>query len=226
MRSRLFSSSNSINIVGSGNVVIVNGKMISDGDTVTASGPKKVEVRPLPSYSGIKLDAPAELSYTVTPSPARLAVTTQENILPLLTTTVEDGQLVIRLDGCVSLHEPIQIEASGPSLSSLRVSGSGSMNVGGLTGESLRVKVSGSGNVVASGRSQGVRVDVSGSGEVDLSNLKAGGIDVSVSGSGDVDAHASDVATVDLSGSGKVRITGNPAQRDVDRSGSGQVSFR
>jgi hypothetical protein len=209
MRSRFFSrfSSSSINVIGSGNVVIVNGKVISGGDTVAASGPKTAEVRPLPSYSGIKLDAPAELFYTVNAASARLAVTTHENILPLLTTTVEDGQLVIRLEGCVSLHEPIQIEASGPSLLSLRVAGSGSMHVDGLTGESLRVKVSGSG-------------------DVDLSSLKAAGIDLSVSGSGNVDAHASNVATVDVSGSGKVRITGSPAQRDVDRSGSGQVSFR
>jgi len=149
-----------------------------------------------------------------------------ENILPLLTTKVEGDQLVIRLEGCVSLDEPIKINAGGPSLAVLRVSGSGLIDAVGLYGKSLRVKVSGSGRVFATGQVAAARVDVSGSGDVDLSGLKAVELDVNVSGSGSVHAHASEAARVDVSGSGTVRVAGHPPQREVDRSGSGQVLFR
>jgi hypothetical protein len=69
-------------------------------------------------------------------------------------------------------------------------------------------------------------VKVSGSGDVDLSGLEASELDASVSGSGSVHAHALESARVDVSGSGSVRVEGDPARRDVDRSGSGQVFFR
>jgi len=59
-------SVNGMNIVAAGNVVIVNGKVVSgDGAMVTASGPNKPQPRELPPYAGIKLEAPVELSYIV-----------------------------------------------------------------------------------------------------------------------------------------------------------------
>ena len=220
-------SINGNNIVAAGNVIIVDGRVVSGGGpVVTASGPSKAQARELPSYAGIKLEAPAEISYAAGSSPARLVVSAPENILPLLKTTVEGDQLVVRLEGCVSLDEPIKISAGGPPLSSLRVSGSGLIDATGLSGKALRVKVSGSGKVFASGYLGTVRVDVSGSGDVDLSGVKAAELDVSVSGSGSVHAHASESARVDVSGSGSVRVAGNPPQREVERSGSGQVFFR
>jgi hypothetical protein len=213
--------------VAAGNVIIVNGRVVSGGGpVVTASGPSKAQARELPSYVGIKLEAPAELSYAAGSSPARLVVSAPENILPLLKTTVEGEHLVIRIEGCVPLDEPIKINAGGAPLSSLRVSGSGLINATSLSGKALRVKVSGTGKVFGSGQLGAVSVDVSGSGDVDLSEVKAAELDVSVSGSGSVHAHASESARVDVSGSGSVRIAGKPAQRDVDRSGSGQVFFR
>jgi hypothetical protein len=198
---------NGNNIVAAGNVIIVNGRVVSGGGPVVrASGPNKAQARELASYAGIHLDAPAEVSFAAGSS-ARLVVSAPANILPLLKTTVEGEQLVIRLEGCVSLDEPIMISASGPSLSSLHVSGSGRIGASGLSGDSLRVKVSGSG-------------------DVDLSGLEASELDASVSGSGSVHAHALESARVDVSGSGSVRVEGDPARRDVDRSGSGQVFFR
>jgi hypothetical protein len=218
---------NGNNIVAAGNVIIVNGRVVSvDGPVVCASGPNKVQARELASYAGIQLEAPAEVSYAAGSSPAQLSVSAPENILPLLKTTVEGEQLVIRLEGCISLDEPIMISASGPPLSSLCVSGSGRIGASGLSGDSLRVKVSGSGQVFASGQIGTVRVDVSGSGDVDLSGLKASELDASVAGSGSVHAHAFESARVDVSGSGSVRVEGNPPRRDVGRSGSGQVFFR
>ena len=210
-----------------GNLVVINGKVVSGGgDMIIASGPDKEQSRELPPFTRIRLEVSAELSYVVGDLPARLVVFAPENILPLLSTKVEDGQLVVRLEGCLSLDRPIKLHAGGPSLDALRVTGSGFIDAVGLYGKSLRVKVSGSGKVLATGQLTTVRADVSGSGAVDLSGLKAVELEVNVSGSGSVDAHASEAAMVDVSGSGTVRVAGSPSERDVSKSGSGQVLFR
>lgn len=219
-------SSRNVMIEGSGeSVVIIDGQVVSGGQaTVTATGPVKSEDRQLPAYSGITIEAPVSMSYKVG-NRSMLKVTAPADILPLLSTTLEDGRLVVRLDDSVVTDEPILIEATGPSLESVNIAGAGDFSASGLTGRMLRIDVSGSGNVTASGRKERVEARVSGSGAVDVFALKASSVAVEVSGSGDVKAYASQAAQVVVVGSGDVRIYGNPAQRSVARSGSGQVSF-
>ena len=226
-QSRTAHGTNNITIQGSGNVVVVNGKVVSGSATmVTASGPNKAEERKVPPYSAIKLEAPADLAYTVNSLPPKLVVHAPVNVLPLLQTRIEAGQLLIYIEGSVSLTEVLRIEASGPPLSALQVSGSGGIDATGLTGKSLRVNVSGSGNVRSAGTVSAVRVDVSGSGGANVSNVTTEELDVSVAGSGNVQAHARTSARVAVSGSGSVQVAGNPARREVEKSGTGQVVFR
>lgn len=221
-----YSSSSVVVDSGGDSVVIVNGQVVSGGHgTVTASGPVKSEERQLPAYSGITIEAPVRMSYTVG-GRSMLKVTAPSDVLPLLSTTLEGGRLFVKLNGSVVVHQPILIEATGgPGLASVSLVGAGDFNASGLAGRTLSIDVSGSGNVTASGRSGRVEARISGSGAVDVSALQANAVSVEVSGSGDVKAYASQAAQVALLGSGDVRVYGNPAQRSVDRVGSGQVSF-
>jgi hypothetical protein len=219
-------SSSNVVIDGDGqSVVIINGQVVSGGQaTHVASGPMKTEERSLTAFSSITLAAPVEMSFTAGARP-RLVVSAPADVLPLLSTTVEGGRLVVKLTGSVVLHDPIRIEASGPVLESVDIAGAGDLRATGITGRLLRVEVSGSGNVIASGRAERVEARISGSGAVDVSTLQARDLAVEVSGSGDVKAYASQAAQVAVLGSGDVRVWGKPAQRSVNRLGSGQVSF-
>ncbi|MDN0083484.1 DUF2807 domain-containing protein [Crenobacter sp. SG2305] len=221
------SYSSSVVVDSSGDsVVIVNGQVVSGGhSTVTASGPARSEERKMPAYSGITIEAPVRMSYTVGER-STLKVTAPSDVLPLLSTTLEGGRLVVKLNGSVVMNQPILIEATGSSgLESVNLVGAGDFNASGLAGRTLSIEVSGSGNVTASGRSGRVEARISGSGEVDVSALQANAVSVEVSGSGNVKAYASQAAQVALLGSGDVRVYGKPAQRSVSRVGSGQVSF-
>ena len=46
-----------------------------------------------------------------------------------------------------------------------------------------------------------------------------------VSGSGDIRATATDSVRARVSGSGKIKIAGNPSEKDTDVSGSGKIKF-
>lgn len=208
----------------SGGTVIINGKIVS-GEGITASGPAQSESRTVGAYLGLAIDAPADMQYTVS-SVRSFQVVAPTNILPLVTTSVTNNVLTIGLNGSVVLMEPIKIVASGPSLESVKLSGSGDIRLIGLAGKALRLKISGSGNIDAAGNVEKVAVVITGSGGVDASSLVAQEVNIELSGSGSVEAHATKAAVVDLTGSGSVKIAGNPAQRNVDKSGSGRVVFR
>lgn len=215
----------SATVINGSNIVIVNGQVVS-GQTGAAEGkgPSKTEPRALAAYSSVELKGPVTFAYAVAPT-VSFRVEAPANLLPLIATTVSGARLTVSLREPVTLSQPIRIEARGPSLEALSITGSGDIQARGLSGRALRIQVAGSGNVAASGTVQQVEVRVAGSGAVDLTAVKAAEVDVTVSGSGDVAAYAAKRARIVLSGSGAVSVSGNPPQRSVDTSGSGRVRF-
>lgn len=209
---------------GSG-IAIVSGSGIAIGDVVVAKGPMKTEERKPAAYSGLVIEAPVDMTYAVG-SPASLKVTAPANILPLVTTDVKAGQLVIGLKKSVSMERRIRVEAVGPSPESVAMTGTGDLKATGLAGRKLEMEISGSGSMTMAGQVDKVAVEVSGSGDIDAAALRSRDLTVDVSGSGTVAAHASASAKIDLSGSGDITVAGRPAKREVDRSGAGSVTFR
>lgn len=210
----------------SGGSVTINGNTVSSSSKVVAGvGPDKSERRELGAYSGLRLDAPVDVAYTIG-GPLLLTVHGPANILPLVTTVVEGGQLTIGIKGAVSLSRPLKVVVSGPSLAEVRSNGTGKLNILGVNGKELRIKLSGSGSVSARGEVDKLVASVSGSASLDASALKAKAIEVSVSGSGQIASYSSLEARAEVSGSGSILIHGQPARRQVDKTGSGQIAFR
>lgn len=214
-------------VVSSGNgVTIVSGTHISiGGDVVAGKGPAKTEERQLAGYSGLVIEAPVDMRYAVAATPS-MKITAPANILPLVTTEVKRGKLIVGLKKSVTMDSMIRIEAAGPSLASVSLTGSGDLKLSGLTGRSLAVDVSGSGSIAASGQVDSAAFDISGSGDVDAVGLRAQDLRLDVSGAATISAHASRSVKIDLSGSGDITIAGRPKQRSVERSGAGEVTFR
>lgn len=140
-------------------------------------------------------------------------------------------------------HENMKIFVTVCRLSSLYVSGSGSIKVeqtvegkkissfvtgsGSITVNanvnSYAGAISGSGSIVASGIAKHADLKISGSGSFRGKNLAIENADLRVRGSGCAMVHVENKLKVDLSGSGKVRYNGNP-HLNVLKSGSGNIS--
>lgn len=105
----------------------------------------------------------------------------------------------------------------------LRVSGSGDM-YGRVEVKNLESSISGSGDVKLAGRAESSAVNVSGSGDFEARGLVTVNTLVHVSGSGDASVNASGSISASVSGSGDVRYTGGAKSVSSSKSGSGDVS--
>ena len=141
-------------------------------------------------------------------------------------------------------HKKIAIYVSAKDLNAISLSGSGDVFFKeGITSNSLKLRVSGSGDVLGkvqvktlessisgsgdmklSGSAENSSVDVVGSGDFTGRNLVTVNTYVRVTGSGDADVNASDKVDAAVRGSGDVHYTGTAKNVSSSKTGSGDIS--
>ena len=140
-------------------------------------------------------------------------------------------------------HGPVTVYVTAPSLTALRVGGSGKLEINGsleadaltlavsgsgdlvvpqLKAGHLETTVSGSGSVTVSGTCPGNEIRISGSGKLRAHDLKTETSRARISGSGDAHVYASRTADGSISGSGSMYVAGG-AQLSSNTHGSGRV---
>ncbi|HYC74369.1 GIN domain-containing protein [Brevundimonas sp.] len=123
-------------------------------------------------------------------------------------------------------NDRIRITVTAPSVRSFNLSSSGDLVIRDYDQPSLAVSINGSGEVVATGRTETVDLDISGLGEADLSGLETRDADIDISGSGEAAVGPTGAARITISGSGDVDLTRRPVSLSQNISGSGDVSQR
>jgi hypothetical protein len=212
------------------------------GTGVKGSGPVTSETRSLESFHAVKLQLAGDVEI-VRGDRSEVTVEAQENLLPILKTTVENGTLKLHFDQNVSYSEDVKIRVVTPSLDELDLSSSGTMKVvSPWDGEKLRLQVSGSGDIEApelnaasveadingsgtvsiGGKTGSLKADISGSGELFAENLRTQTADLDVSGSGTMKLHVDSLLKANISGSGEIFYSGEPTVNSKV-SGSGEV---
>jgi hypothetical protein len=199
-------------------------------EKVTGDGPLVTQNRTHTAFSGVDLRMNATVVYKQAPD-YKIEVRAQDNIQGILITEVENGKLVVRVKNDVRLrrHEPITITVQSPELNRLRVSGSGNITATGLlNADDLEVDISGSGDIeLADLVARYLDVDISGSGDFKVVSGMAPEELLRISGSGDIDVAnvlAKSVIST-TSGSGTTRVNVSEQLR-VTISGSGNVHYK
>jgi hypothetical protein len=103
--------------------------------------------------------------------------------------------------------------------------GSGDLKINGGNSESVELDLIGSGQMTATGSTAALTANLTGSGDLDAEHLAANTLKLVLQGSGSADVFARDEVDLVLRGSGDIRVYGNPEQRKVSRSGSGEVKW-
>jgi hypothetical protein len=103
--------------------------------------------------------------------------------------------------------------------------GSGDLEISAGSSDKVEAALMGSGNMTLVGSARELRTESTGSGELDAQHLHADTVSVKQQGSGNTRVHARQSVAVALSGSGDVDVAGNPNQRSVSRTGSGDARF-
>lgn len=199
-------------------------------ENVKGSGPVRKESRNLPHFTGVALGLPAQVEVRIG-NVEGVTVETDDNLMALVETVVENGSLEIRarrnfslkprtLKIVVQARQIDQLEVGGagsivseplrsPKLA-LEVGGSGSIEVKGAECETISASIGGSGNLKVAGNTRRLAVEIGGSGNVQAGQLKAQDAQVSVAGSGDVTVWSRDALKVSIAGSGDVGYYGDP----------------
>jgi hypothetical protein len=224
------SAAQTINVAGGGPRVEGSGNVIDD-------------LRSVPPFTGLVVAGPIDVRLRAAGA-ERVVVHADDNIAPLITTTVEDGKLVVGLKPGASFRTrtrmyaevgfreltSVLVRASGDvradrisaPIFETTIRGSGDVSIDALDSDAVALSIAGSGDFSASGRAAKLGVVIVGSGDVRADGLQAREVAVRIRGSGDARVHATESLQVDIAGSGDVRYRGEP-KLTKKVSGSGEV---
>lgn len=211
------------------------------------SGQATSETRPVSDFNQVRFLLSGDATITQGDQ-ASLTIEADENILPLITSEVQDGRLTIRLKNGYSIdtHSPIRytitmkditgieivgssdVTTHGPIQSgdlALRIPGSGSITINDLTASSVTSDIAGSGTISLKGTISSQEVSMAGSGSVNSPDLQSETARVNLGGSGEITLWATSTLEVTILGSGNVEYYGSP-QVTQKIAGSGKVVSR
>ena len=183
----------------------------------------------VPPFTSVSNSISANV-YLTQDSVQSIRIETNENIHEIINLKVIDQDLKIEYSKkCGSINNAeINIYISAPTLTGLKLSGSGNMQtMNQFNSNSFEAKVSGSGNITASVNSlTATTAKISGSGDIYLSGSTLLE-NFAISGSGSIRSFAleSEVSTVEISGSGNADVFVND-QLDAKISGSGDIRYK
>jgi len=219
--------------------------VVSDGgNTISGSGKEVSVARQVGAFSVLRLDSSVDV-HAHPGAAAAVVVQADDNIEPLVETTVEGNTLIVRLKKGTSLRTNHKMivdvtfttltasqqqgsgdlhidRLSGPNFES-SIAGSGDLHIDGAQLGTFAVSIAGSGDVTLSGTADAARFGVDGSGDIDARNFAAKKVAVSIAGSGDARVNATESIDAKVAGSGDITYSGHP--HDVMRkvSGSGSI---
>ena len=196
------------------------------GDQIVGSGNAAAESRDVSGFDAVSASGPGEVLIDRTGAES-LSITADDNILPLLESTVVDRALVVgpRQGASFTTRSPIRYDIAAAELRALTAAGSLSVSASSIDTDALTVDLSGSTTATLEGRADRQTLNITGSGQYRVENLVSSVVALNVTGSGIVVVRVSDRLEGQITGSGRVEYIGDPVVA-VTITGSGSVSKR
>lgn len=216
-------------------------------ETITGNGNIKKEGRTVMSFTGIALAGNMSVQVAYGNSNT-ITVEADDNLLPYIETTVENGILEVKSKDRTSLKSKsklmiyvsmikvtdLKVSGSGNIIgegdftndgkTGMAVSGSGNINVRMNTFNETKIAISGSGNVTMKGKStNNIEANISGSGNIDCSDVVCNDVFAHVSGSGNIKVFANKSIDAKVSGSGNIYYKGDATNISLKSMGSGKI---
>ena len=193
------------------------------GGTV-GSGTLKTETRDVSGFTGVTFSGVGTLNITETGTES-LTISADDNLLPLLTSTVNNNTLFLGVKPGNSINpvKPITYTLTVKQLNNVTLSGAGKINATNITTDALNVTLSGAGSMTITGSAQSQQALVSGVGSYSAKGFPTDTAQVTISGAGSATITVNKELTVIVSGAGSVTYYGSPSQVTKTISGAGSV---
>jgi hypothetical protein len=207
----------------------VNGMNFSIGnDHINGSGTITTENRTVSGFTKVDMQGIGNLTITQGDTES-LTIQADENLLPYITTEVVAGTLEIGIKPNISVlpTRSIVYTLTVKSLNSVALSGFGNIDADVLQGTDLAVRLSGSGDMHL-GALTGERLDLklTGFGNIDVKTMDVKNPTVELTGSGNLNVTevAADALSVRIIGFGNATFTGKAVSEDIRITGSGNFT--
>lgn len=194
----------------------------NDGDSTRGSGVAATDYRELAPFATVELAGANVVTVLVGPAQS-VAVTADDNLVDLVTTTVRSGSLFIADHGSFTTETPMTVAVSVPSLDGVTLSGIGTVSVEGVTGTDFIADLSGTGTLEVSGTVDRLTAVLSGSGRAELQGLVARDGIARLGGTGEIDVHATSTLDATLTGTGSILYSGSPSVT-THNTGTGSIT--
>ena len=189
---------------------------------VIGSGRAATENRAIGNFRSLELRGIGDVEVRIGARPS-LQITADDNLLPYFTTAVEGDTLVIDSRGSFRTQRSPRIVVTVPNVESVVTKGSGDVRLFGVNNAQLSLRIRGSGDISAQGRTRDLDVRIQGSGDTDVRGLSSVTARASVQGSGDIRVATNGALDASVAGSGTIYYAGNPRPLNIRTAGSGEV---
>ena len=204
------------------------------GGAVAGSGVVKTETRQVSDFNAIVMDYPAEITVRQGKS-ASLKIEAEDNLLPQLSTEVQNGTLYLKnteqsWQQRVHPSEPVIVTISVVDLNKIQfptagkmlieslqtdslaisVSGAGDVTLNDLEAGTLNLNLNGAGNLKADGVADTLQINISGLGNFNGEGLQSQDADINISGAGNAQVWVERQLSAGISGAGSIDYYGSP----------------
>ena len=178
--------------------------ILSCDRAVTGSGERTTEERSIKDFSEVEIRGAAEVKI-ISGTDYGVSVTSYENIVSLISTSVNKDKLVISTTENINLsNSDISITVTTPTLESVTLSGAGNV-------------------VIKSFRQSKIKLNLQGAGNVQFSESEYDTVYASLSGAGNMSLNVKNYLDATLKGVGQIEYVGDPVVKSKI-SGIGSVS--
>ena len=188
---------------------------------IEGDGVIKTEDRRIADFSGIDVAGRYEIKWS-SDKPA-MAISADENLLPLISTEVNDGTLEISSKGNLGPTQSITINLSSASLADVKLTGGNRFRAGSLSGSKLKLKSTGASEITVEGSVSELDVALTGASKLNAKSLKTRNATLSLIGASDADITVTDTLKVFVAGAASLNYSGNPKSVEQKVTGAGRI---
>ena len=195
------------------------------GERVRGSGHAIDETRTLGAFRHIRLKGSFDVEAEIGDHES-VVVHADDNVAPLIRTELVDDTLVVdeRPRLWIDPRTRITVRITTRAIEGVEDIGSGNLDLRGLKGGNLDLKLIGSGDIRGSGQLDKLHAELVGSGDIKFGKVPSRRVDVILNGSGNASVQARDRLEVHLNGSGNILYSGHPADVAGRVNGSGSLT--
>jgi putative autotransporter adhesin-like protein len=199
--------------------------LIGTTDRVKGSGVIKTEKKSLAPFASLEVSCQGSIQVHAQKQEG-LEISGDDNIIPLITTEVNNGTLYIRSSKEYNPRDKLEIIVSATDLKRLVFSGAGEANLSNVKNDRMEIALTGAGSLTASGETKEADITLSGAGSVDAKNLHAINAKVNSTGIGNVEIYVTGQLDAKTSGVGEINYYGSPKSVNRQAGGLGAINER